>query len=129
MPNGVLGGDNEVVQQVMLGTVPATLLREWDSGRASTRRIAIDEMPFFFSTKEEARAAYDGAFGDRCKEIIDATGVTVINFWESGFRHFTNNIRPINTPEDMKGIKFRSYQASTACRCLTPWGRQLFPWR
>lgn len=127
MPNGVLGGDNEVVQQVMLGTVPATLFTGMGFWQGLDERIAIDEMPFFFSTKEEARAAYDGEFGDRCKEIIDATGVTVINFWESGFRHFTNNIRPINTPEDMKGIKFRSYQGEYRMQMFDTLGATAVP--
>lgn len=110
LPNGVLGGENEVLQQVMLGTADGSLLTGMGFWQGIEERTAVDELPFFFQTKEEARNAYDGKFGDRLKEILDATGVKTINFWESGFRHFTNNIRPITVPEDMKGIKFRSYQ-------------------
>lgn len=110
LPNGVLGGENEVLQQVMLGTADASLLTGMGFWQGIDERTAVDELPFFFQTKEQARNAYDGEFGDRLKEILDSTGVKTINFWESGFRNFTNNVRPIVTPEDMKGIKFRSYQ-------------------
>ena len=61
---------------------------------------------------EHARAAFDGAYGDYVKENwIEPTGLKVLCFWESGFRHFTNNVRPIYTPDDMKDIKFRSAQS------------------
>lgn len=110
LPNGVLGGENEVLQQVMLGTADASLLTGMGFWQGIDERTAVDELPFFFKTKEQARNAYDGKFGDRLKEILDGTGVKTINFWESGFRHFTNNTRPITEPADMKGIKFRSYQ-------------------
>lgn len=110
LPNGVLGGENEVLQQVMLGTADASLLTGMGFWQGIDERTAVDELPFFFQTKEQARNAYDGTFGDRLKEILDGTGVKTVNFWESGFRNFTNNIRPIVEPADMKGIKFRSYQ-------------------
>ena len=61
---------------------------------------------------ESARAAFDGEYGEYIKENwVEPTGVKVLSFWESGFRHFTNNIRPIVEPADMADIKFRSAQS------------------
>ena len=34
-------------------------------------------------------------------------GLRVIAVWENGYRHITNNVRPIDKPEDLKGIKLR----------------------
>ena len=34
-----------------------------------------------------------------------------VNFWGAGFRHITNNDRPIETPEDMDSIRMRTMQA------------------
>lgn len=109
--NSVIGGENEVEQMVEDGSMDASLLMGMGYWQGMDPRVAIDEMPFLFSNKENARNAYDGEFGDMLKDIIhECSGLTVINFWESGFRYFTNNIRPIYTPEDVPGIKFRSYQ-------------------
>lgn len=109
--NSVIGGENEVEQMVEDGSMDASLLMGMGYWQGMDPRVAIDEMPFLFSNKENARNAYDGEFGDMLKDIIhECSGLTVINFWESGFRYFTNNVRPIYTPEDVPGIKFRSYQ-------------------
>lgn len=73
---------------------------------------SIEELPFMYPDVESARAAFDGEYGDYVKENwIEPTGVKVLCFWESGFRHFINNVRPIYTPEDMAGIKFRSAES------------------
>ena len=51
----------------------------------------------------------DGGYGDKINEIIASDGqIRNLGFMELGYRHMTNNVRPINTPDDMKGIKFRT---------------------
>ena len=53
--------------------------------------------------------ALDGGYGDKINEIIASDGqIRNLGFMELGYRHMTNNVRPINTPDDMKGIKFRT---------------------
>ncbi len=37
-----------------------------------------------------------------------AKGYRIVAYWENGFRHITNNLRPINKPEDLKGVKLRT---------------------
>ena len=34
-------------------------------------------------------------------------GYKILGVWENGFRQITNNKRPINTPQDLQGIKLR----------------------
>ena len=66
-------------------------------------------LPFLFPDIEKARKAWNGEFGKKfAKEIIEPTGCKVLSIWESGYRHMTNNIRPVKVPADMKGIKFRT---------------------
>jgi tripartite ATP-independent transporter DctP family solute receptor len=38
---------------------------------------------------------------------LPAKGMRILGVWENGFRHITNNVRPIVKPEDLKGIKLR----------------------
>ena len=38
---------------------------------------------------------------------LPAKGIRVLGVWENGFRHITNNVRPIVKPDDLKGIKLR----------------------
>jgi len=73
---------------------------------------AIEELPFLWSSREQAYAAYDGELGAKLTEAIGKNGVKVLAYWENGFRHFTNNVKPIVRPADMKSIKFRTAESA-----------------
>ena len=107
--DAVLGDDSSLLDQIRMGTLDAAVVTggpSWFQG--SDPRGAIEELPFLFSTAEEARAAYGGAFGEYiAKEIMEPFDVKVVCFLESGFRHFSSNVRPIVKPADMAGQKFR----------------------
>ena len=109
-PSGSLADDVTALDQVALGTIqgavimnsPNILVVGTDNGLGY-----IEELPFLFSDAQTARKAYDGGLGQAFKDMTAEYGITTINFWENGFRNMTNNERPIVTPADMKGIKFR----------------------
>jgi tripartite ATP-independent transporter DctP family solute receptor len=107
--NCVLGSEDEVQQMVLMGSVDSTLLAGMATFESLDERVSIDEIPFLFSKAEDARAAYDGAYGDKLTEILNNCGVENIAFWETGFRHITNNVRPIVEPSDLEGVKLRVY--------------------
>ena len=51
----------------------------------------------------------DNGLGEEIKaDVAERTGFTVLGFWDNGFRHFTNRLRPIRTPEDCKGLSIRT---------------------
>lgn len=108
-PSSVLGGDVEMVQQVVEGTLDAVIsggVSPW-SGFAPIAEV--EEIPFLFPDEKSAQKAYDGPFGDAIKKaVFSPNNAHCINYWENGIRHFTNNTRPIVEPKDMRGIKFRS---------------------
>ena len=68
--NSVIGGENEVEQMVEDGSMDASLLMGMGYWQGMDPRVAVDEMPFLFSSKENARNAYDGEFGEMLKGII-----------------------------------------------------------
>ncbi len=41
------------------------------------------------------------------EDMRQKTGFRVLGMAQNGFRHFTNNQRPIHTPADLEGLKFR----------------------
>lgn len=107
-PAGVLGGEIECVEQCVAGQIDANLVSGLSPLSGFNSLALVEELPFFFENEKMAHAAYDGEYGKKLKEVlIEPIGLVFINFWENGFRHFTNNIRPIVKPEDLQGIKFR----------------------
>lgn len=66
------------------------------------------DLPFLFATLEEARAAMDGALGEYLSRKIEARiGYRVIGYFENGYRHISNRLRPIRRLGDLKGMRIR----------------------
>jgi tripartite ATP-independent transporter DctP family solute receptor len=70
----------------------------------------VVDLPFLFRDREHAYKVLDGPIGRELLETFSIKGVKGLAFWENGFRHITNNLRPINKPEDLKGIKIRTME-------------------
>ena len=70
--------------------------------------VGIADLPFLFSDQATARAAMDGALGAALTERIEGqTDFRIAGYFENGFRHVSNRVRPIHAPADMKGLTIR----------------------
>jgi len=70
--------------------------------------LGIADLPFLFADTAKARAAMDGRFGATLAKRMETKGNYRIPGWfENGFRHISNQLRPIHTPADMKGMRIR----------------------
>ena len=58
--------------------------------------LKVLETPFLFDDLDSAHRALDGPPGDRLGEAVRAsTGFEALGFWDNGFRHFPNRLRPV----------------------------------
>jgi C4-dicarboxylate-binding protein DctP len=72
------------------------------------KEIAILGIPYLYDTHAHAWRVYDSAFGQRFADLmLQKTGIRMLAIADNGVRHFTNSLRPIVTPADMKGMKIR----------------------
>ena len=70
--------------------------------------LEVAALPFLFSDTANARAAMDGELGQSAIKTIEAdSNYRVLGFFENGFRHVSNNVRPVHTPADMKDLVIR----------------------
>jgi TRAP-type C4-dicarboxylate transport system substrate-binding protein len=70
--------------------------------------LQIAALPFLFPDSTAARAAMDGALGQAAIESIeDSTNLRVLGFFENGFRHISNSVRPVHVPGDLQGLTIR----------------------
>jgi C4-dicarboxylate-binding protein DctP len=75
---------------------------------ARVPELNVLETPFLFDNLESAHRALDGRLGDSLTRAVRAvTGFEVLGFWDNGFRHLTNRLRPVHRPEDCKGMTVR----------------------
>ncbi|MEE2760435.1 MAG: TRAP transporter substrate-binding protein [Pseudomonadota bacterium] len=66
------------------------------------------DLPFLFADNETARANMDGALGTYLTAIIeDRCNYRIAGYFENGFRHISNRLRPVRKPADLAGMKIR----------------------
>jgi tripartite ATP-independent transporter DctP family solute receptor len=70
--------------------------------------LGAADLPFLFADARQARLDMDGRLGQILTGRIEAaTNYRILGYFENGFRHVSNRLRPIHTPADMKGMKIR----------------------
>jgi C4-dicarboxylate-binding protein DctP len=109
-PGGQLGNERELIEALRMGTVEMAITSD---GPVSGffEPILVLGAPYAFPSTVAAWKVLDGPFGrDLMEAMRQKTGIRCLGITENGFRHFTNNSRPIKTPADMKGLKIRTME-------------------
>jgi C4-dicarboxylate-binding protein DctP len=129
-PVSQLYGDKDEIDAVRSGNVQII-------APSAGKLIGIDnafqvtDMPFIFSSLKTVRLFFDGEGGKKLNNRLDKHGMTIINWWNNSFRHFTDIKVQIKKPADMKGKKYRIssggvateiYQAFGASAVVVPYG-------
>lgn len=101
-----LGGDDVLLQKIRLGTVDFALPSSILSSQID--EFGLFEMPYLVRDRAHMRAIEDDVVWPELAPLSEAAGYRIVSVWENGFRHVTNNIRPIETPADLAGVKLRT---------------------
>jgi TRAP-type C4-dicarboxylate transport system substrate-binding protein len=79
--------------------------------------IGLADLPFLFPDTATARAAMDGELGRAFTARIEAgMNYRILGYFENGFRHISNRIRPVRTPTDLRGMKIRVLPSKVQAR-------------
>jgi len=85
--------------------------------------LNVLETPFLFGDLDAAHRALDGPLGERLRAAVHtATGFEVLGFWDNGFRHFTNRLRPVHSPQDTAGMTVRMQPNAIHEELMSSWG-------
>lgn len=105
-PAGQIGGERELVESTKLGTIQMSMVSAAIAG--TYKEAQVLDIPYLFSSPAVAWKVMDGWFGkEMAEDCLKKTGMRVLAYGETGFRNFTNSVRPIKSPADMKGLKIR----------------------
>ena len=70
--------------------------------------LELAALPFLFADNSAARAAMDGPLGASATASLEASNnYRILGYFENGFRHVSNNVRPVETLDDLRGLKIR----------------------
>ncbi len=70
--------------------------------------LGLLDLPFLFEAGDAARAAMDGRLGDvLARKIEGGFNHRIVGYFENGFRHISNRLRPVRRPADIAGMRIR----------------------
>lgn len=105
--NNTLGSPPEMLEQTKLGVIDMALPTSGQLDKYQKAFAAL-MLPFVFDDVEHARRTMDGPMMQWLEPLAAQSNLVMLGNWEYGFRNFTNNVRPVNTPADIKGMKVRT---------------------
>lgn len=108
--NGTVGGEREMIEAVQLGNL--TMMFPSSSVLVPFEpKMAVWDLFYLFPDAATAHNVLDGEVGQAVLDSLSDKGLKGLVYWENGFRHLTNNKRPVETMEDMNGIKIRTLES------------------
>ncbi|MFV0492777.1 MAG: DctP family TRAP transporter solute-binding subunit [Pseudorhodobacter sp.] len=107
-PNAQLAGGDQMRQAEMVGRGALDLVvTSAINVTPLVPEMAAFSLPYLYADYAQVDATTQGAPGEKLAGILKEKGIVVLAWGENGFREVTNNIRPIKSPEDMKGLNMR----------------------
>ncbi|HEX6979720.1 MAG TPA: TRAP transporter substrate-binding protein [Alphaproteobacteria bacterium] len=108
---GSLGkGERQLYEALQLGTLEGAVISTGPLS-AFVPEADLFNLPFLFKNTAHAFKVVDGEIGDEFNKKMIAKGFRVLGWWVIGTRNTSNRTRPINSPEDYRGLKIRTMES------------------
>jgi tripartite ATP-independent transporter DctP family solute receptor len=109
--NAQLGNDRDMIEGMQLGSIDLASPSTGAMGAVVPAATVLD-LPYIFDNHAHVYRVLDGPVSEQLYKLFDGVGFHPLGYWEIGFRNLTNNVRPVRTPADVKGLKLRTLPAA-----------------
>ena len=120
-----LGGDKEMVQKLKLGTIDLALPSSVMTSESDL--FGIFELPYLVQDRKHMQRIEKEILWPVLAPEAEKKGLKILGVWENGYRHITNNKKPIVVPADLKGIKLRVPEGKWRVRMFQEYGANPSP--
>ena len=109
-PNAQIGSERDLVEGIQLGSVGMCVVATAPVANFAPE-LGVVELPFLIRDFAHADRVFMGPIGQElCDKVSASAGVKCLGLWENGFRSMVNTKRPINSVDDIKGLKIRTME-------------------
>lgn len=125
-PNEILGAAQRAIELTQTGAIDFVV-----AGTANLETFAdvyeIFSMPYLFTSEEAYHEVMsDTDYMNNIYESTDEAGFRVLTWYNAGTRNFYAT-KPINTPDDLKGLKIRVQQSPASVQMMEAFGAAASP--
>ncbi|SDB37186.1 tripartite ATP-independent transporter solute receptor, DctP family [Desulfonatronum thiosulfatophilum] len=125
-PNAQLGDERTLLEGMQMGIVDMGVITNGPVANF-VEEIAVFELPFLFPNPEAAYKVLDGPIGRELLNNLERVNLKGLAYAERGFRNLTNSVRPVNSPEDIVGLKIRVMENPVYIDTFTTLGANAVP--
>jgi tripartite ATP-independent transporter DctP family solute receptor len=125
-PTGQLGGERELLELVQIGTIGITKI----SGAVLENIVPAFQalsLPYLFRDDEHFENVLWGEVGEQLLMEGERYQLRGIAYYDAGMRSFYSVDRPINTPDDLAGMKIRVQPSIMAMNLIRAYGGSATP--
>lgn len=108
-PASQLGGERDMIEGLQIGSLDLVITSTGPLGNFVPEVLALD-LPFLFRDYDHARTTLDGDIGQELLDKMRDADLVGLAWSENGFRHVTNSQRPVETPDDLSGLRLRTME-------------------
>jgi len=118
--NSTLFDDDKVLEALLLGDVQlaAPSLSKFE---AYTLKYRLFDLPFLFASLKAVDTFTQSDAGKGLLTVMEDVGYTGLGYWSSGLKQFSAN-KPLLTPADANGLKFRVQTSDVAVAMIEAMG-------
>ena len=125
-PNELLGATQKAIELTQTGAIDFVV-----AGTANLETFAdvyeVFSMPYLFDSIESYKMVMqDTDYMEKVYESTDASGFRVLTWYNAGTRNFYGK-KPVNTPDDLAGMKIRVQQSPASVAMMQAFGAAASP--
>ncbi len=112
-PNQQLGTEREILELIQIGSLDMTKVSvaTLENFAPKTRILGL---PYLFQDREHAFEVLDGPIGQQLLDDGQKYWLKGLGFYDAGSRSYYSKEKPIEHPDDLKGLKIRVMESVTA---------------
>lgn len=122
---GTIGtNEDELVEKLILGAVDVIVVSPGFMTKTGVKEIDIFALPYLFENYDHWTSVVDSEIGEEFSDLIyekSNNEFQIIAYWSAGVRHYYGK-KPVNSVEDIKGLKYRTQTSGTVADYWTQVG-------
>ncbi|RLL47089.1 TRAP transporter substrate-binding protein [Oceanobacillus piezotolerans] len=115
--NGVLGSEQEVLEQMQSGSVDVTKVSA-GALESFSDDYSVFSLPYIFTSEEHYRNVMESDVVEEIYQSTEDNNFIGLSYFDSGARSFYTKDTPVETPEDLDGLLIRVMDSPTAIEMI-----------